>query len=261
MSLARTARPSTIWDRVLCAVDLGPASISAAKIAARLMPAAAKLTMCTVLRPATSEGAAALDEELTREHRNAIDQAQSQIQAIHDVELHLREGPAIQRILDELVAEQATLVTVGARHTSRTDAILLGGVATAILHEAPCPVLIAHNEPTDAGEVVVGFDGSGGARRALAAGRELSERRSLRLRVIVATGDPHPPGPGWSRDELEPELDVTEDPRTAVEALTDASRSAALLVLGSRHLQGVMALSSVSERTTHGAHCPVLVLR
>ena len=261
MSLARTSTPATIWDRVICAVDLSPASISAAKIAARLIPAAAKLTMCTVLYPEATDGAAAVDEQLTREDRNAIDQAQSEIQAIHDVELHLRQGPAIQRILDELVAERATLVTVGASHASRTDGSLPGGVATAILHEAPCSILIAHDEPPGSGEVVVGFDGSGGARRALAAGRELSERLSIRLRIIVATGDPHPPGPGWSRDELEPELDVTEDPRTAVESLTDASRSAALLVLGSRHLQGVMALSSVSERTTHRAHCPVLVLR
>ena len=196
---------------------------------------------------------------LARASRNAIDQAQSEIQAIHDVELHLREGPAIQRILDELVGEQATLVTVGASHASRTDG--LGSVAKAMLHEAPCSLLIAHDEPTDSGEVVVGFDGSGGARRALAAGRELSQRLPLRLRVIIATGNPHPPGPGWSRTELEPQLDVTEDPRTAVEALTDASRSAMLLVLGSRHPQGVMALSSVSERTAHRAHCPVLVVR
>ena len=130
-----------------------------------------------------------------------------------------------------------------------------------MLHDAPCSVLIAHDKATDSREVVVGFDGSGGARRALAAGRDLARRLALDLRVIVATGDPHPPGPGWSRAELDPDLNVTEDPQTAVEALTDAARTAGLLVLGSRHLQGVMVRSSVSERTTHRAHCPVLVLR
>ncbi len=261
MTLARTVTAPTIWDRVICAVDLSPASISAAKIAARLMPAAARLTMGTVLRPEAIRGVVARQEGLTREHRNAIDQAQAEIQAVHDVELHLRQGPAIQRILDELAAEHATLVTLGASQSSHADGSVLGSVATAILHEAPCSILIAHNEPTDFGEVVVGFDGSGGARRALAAARQLQQRLSLRLRVIIATGDPHPPGAGWSRAELEPELDVTEDPRTAVEALTEASRSAALLVLGSRHLQGVMALSSISERTAHRSHCPILVLR
>ena len=125
-----------------------------------------------------------------------------------------------------------------------------------MMHEAPCSVLIAHADVDADGDVVVGFDGSGGARRALAAGRELSERLGLGLRVIVASGDAHPPGPGWSREELGPELAVSEDPRSAVEALVDASRSARLLVVGSRHLRGVPALSSVSERAAHRASSP-----
>jgi nucleotide-binding universal stress UspA family protein len=108
---------------------------------------------------------------------------------------------------------------------------------------------------------VVGFDGSGGARRALAVGRELSERLSLKLRVLVATGDTHAPGPGWSREELGPDLAVIEDPRTAVEALADASPAARLLVLGSRHLPAALALSSVSEQAAQRARCPVLVVR
>ena len=111
------------------------------------------------------------------------------------------------------------------------------------------------------GDVVVGFDGSGGARRALAAGRELAERVGLELRLIVATKDADPSGPGWSREELGSELAVSEDPRAAVEALVDASRSARLLVVGSRHLRGAPALSSVSERAAHRASCPVLVIR
>ena len=127
-----------------------------------------------------------------------------------------------------------------------------------MLHDAPCSVLIAHTDDADDGEVVVGFDGSGGARRALAVGRELSERLSLTLRVLVATGDPHPPGPGWSRAELGPDIDVTEDPRTAVQALADASPAARLLILGSRHLPAALALSSVSEQAARRARCPVL---
>ena len=130
-----------------------------------------------------------------------------------------------------------------------------------MLHEAPCSVLIASGNAADGEDVVVGFDGSGGARRALAAGREICERLSLTLRVIVATGDAQPPGPDWSREELEPELPVTEDPRTAVEALTDASHSARLLILGTRHLPAAMALSSVSKRAAQHASCPVLVVR
>ena len=79
--------------------------------------------------------------------------------------------------------------------------------------------------------------------------------------MIVATGDPHSPGPGWSREELGEELAISEDPRTAVDALTAASTSAGLVILGSRHLRGALALASVSERVAHHASCPVLVVR
>jgi nucleotide-binding universal stress UspA family protein len=261
MNLAQTSMSSTVWDRVVCAVDLTPASIYAARVAAGLMPVDSKLTMCTVLSRDAVEGGVLLDEGLIRRARGGLDRAHAEIEALHAAELRLREGPPIRLVLDELRAEQATLVTVGAHGHSRVAGIVLGSVATAMLHEAPCSVLVAHPGCGEAGEVVVGFDGSGGARRGLGVGRELCERLSLALRVIVATGDAHPPSPGWSREELGPELEVIEDPRTAVQALTDASRSARLLILGSRRLRGVMALASVSERAAHRARCPVLVVR
>ena len=207
--------------------------------------------MCTVRDPQTREDANARDK--------AVEQAQSAVQAVHDVQLHLREGRPIERILDELHSEHATLLTLGAsERTSSTD-MLLGTVTRALLHDAQASILIAHAEPGASGDIVVGFDGSGGARRALAAAQELSDRLSLGLRVIVAGR--RSATVGVRREDLAPGLDVTEDPRGAVEALTDASRAARLLVLGSRHLQGVLTRSSISEQTAHLARCPVLVLR
>jgi nucleotide-binding universal stress UspA family protein len=265
MSVAQRTSPPAVWDRVVCGIDFTPASVQAALLAAQLMPASAQLTLCTVASREAIEAGVLLDETLARDAKHGLDEIQRQVQAFHDNELHLREGPPIRRLLDELSAERATLVAVGSHGHSRAAGIVLGSVATAMLHEAPCSVLIAHptartDIPGD-GELVVGYDGSGGARRTLEVGRELAERVGLELRVIVATGDAHPPGPGWSRDELGSELAVSEDPRAAVEALVDASRSARLLVVGSRHLRGVPALSSVSERVAHRASCPVLVIR
>lgn len=261
MSLAKTSSPSIVWERVMCAVDFTRASVYAAREAARLMPATSQLTLCTVVSPEALEKGVPADEGRTREAEQVLEQAQAEIQSLHDAELHLREGPPIRRLLEELRAEQATLVTVGGHRTGHAEESVLGSVATAMLHEAPCSVLIAPGNVADGGDVVVGFDGSGGARRALAVGREICERLPLRLRVVVATGDAQPLGPGWSREELEPEIPVTEDPRTAVEALTDASQSARLLILGTRHLPAVMALSSVSETAAQHASCPVLVIR
>jgi len=261
MSIAQTSSPLTAWERVICAVDLTRASVHAALEAARLMPPAAKLTLCTVVGPEALKKGVSLDQARTHEAQQALEQAQAEIQPFHDAELHLREGPPIGRLLEELRTEAATLVAVGSHGLGHAEGTGLGSVATAMIHEAPCAVLIAPGDAADGEDIVVGFDGSGGARRALAAGRELCGRMSLTLRVIVATGDAHPPGPGWSREELEPGLTVTEDPRTAVEALTDASHSARLLILGSRHLRGVIALSSVSERASHRSSCPILLVR
>ncbi len=251
----------TVWDRVVGAIDLTPASIQAARTAAGLMPPAATLTLSAVVTQKTLQQTAVVEQALTREAQDRLDQAQAQIQPVHDAELHLREGPPIGRLLDELRTERATLVTVGRPEHTRAAGIGLGSVTTAMLQEAPCSVLIADVRERADGELVVGFDGSGGARRAFAVGRELAERLSLPLRVIVATGDAHPPGPGWSRGELGSELAVVEDPRCAVDALIDASRSARLLILGSRHLRGVIALASVSETAALRAHSPVLVVR
>lgn len=265
MSFAPTSSPPAVWDRVVCGIDGTAASLEAARQVARLMPASAELTLCAVVNPGSVEGGVLLEKRLTREAADLLDQAQGEIAASHEAEVHLREGPPIRLLLDEVIAERATLVAVGSHGDSRAAGIAVGSVATAMLHDAPCSVLIAHGTAhTDVlsdGEMVVGFDGSGGARRALAVGRELAERLPVKLRVIVATGDAHPPGPGWSGEELGPELAVTEDRRTAADALVDASALAGLLILGSRHLRGVPALSSVSERVAHRANCPVLVVR
>ncbi len=265
MSLASTSTAPTVWKHVVCGVDGSPAGLQATREVAWLMPASAQLTLCAVVNPASVEGGTFLEDKLTREAQDALAEAQSAVSGIHDAELHLREGAPIRLLLDELRTQQATLVVVGGHGHSRAAGVVLGSVATAMLHEAPCSVLMTHDTaredtPRDA-EVLVGFDGSGGARRALSVGRELATRLSLKLRAIVATGDEHPLGSGWSSDELPPDLTVSDDPRPAVDALVEASASARLLILGSRHLHGVPALSSVSERVAHRAKSPVLVVR
>ena len=52
---------------------------------------------------------------------------------------------------------------------------------------------------------------------------------------------------------------LREDPDTPAEALTRLEPD--LLVIGSRGLQGMRSLGSVSERVAHNARCSVLVVR
>jgi nucleotide-binding universal stress UspA family protein len=254
VSVGSTFTPPTVWDRVVCAVDQDPGSIAAARTAARLMPATASLTMVTVRDPYDGDQPTG-DLAAVAQAHNAL----KRIEAIRDVELHLREGSAIERILEEVRAEQATLLTLGAR--DHADGMVLGRVTTALTRDAQASVLIAHEEVGGSGEIVVGFDGSGGAGRALAAAQELAARLLLPVRVVIATGDDGATSPARLREDLDPALEVISDPRPAVEALIDASQSASLIAVGSRHLQGVLASASVSEHTAGLAHCPVLVLR
>jgi nucleotide-binding universal stress UspA family protein len=269
MSIAATSSPPAVFDHVVCGIDGTPAGIEAARLAARLMPAFAQLTLTAVVNPYTveAEGGLFMERTFTHQAEEALERAQAALLPRQSAELHLREGPPIRMLLDELRAERATLVALGSHGHSRAAGIVLGSVVTAMLHDAPCSVLIARApngaEPPRQ-DVLVAFDGSGGARRALAAGRELSERLLLGLRVLVATGDGQPPGLELPSAEPEPELaglEVLGDRRPVVDALIDASVSAGLLILGSRHLRGASALGSVSERVAHRAACSVLVVR
>lgn len=264
MSLAPISSPPAVWERVVCAIDGSDASVQAARVAARLMPTAGQLALCAVVNPASLENGFGLEGQLTIETKEALAAAQGEIAALHDSDAHLRQGPPLRVLLDELASEHATLCAVGSHQHSRSAGIALGSVATSILHEAPCSVLIVHpraDPPVPSGdEILVGFDASGGARRALAVGRELAGRLSLKLGVLIAAVDRHARG-GWPWEELDMDVPIAEDPRDAVEALTDASHSASLLILGSRHLRGIPALGSVSERVAQRAGCPVLVVR
>lgn len=272
MNGPQATSPSAVWDRVVCGIDLSPAARQVALVAARFMPASARLTLCHVISRADVQAGAFLDETflheefqstLADEGASRLREVRREIGRYHPAELHLHEGQVLTSLLGEVQAERATLVAIGSHGHSRAAGIVLGSVATAMLHSAPASVLIAHGAETpDAGDIIVGFDGSGDSARALAAGQELAERRGLTLRVITATGDPHPPGPASSSGVSGPGLPAIEkDPRGAVDALVDASTSAGLVVLGSRHLSGVRSLSSVSERVAHHARCPVLVVR
>ncbi len=85
--------------------------------------------------------------------------------------------------------------------------------------------------------VVVGIDISPGSEQAVAWARAEAARRGVALATLVVAGDP-------------------------VEALVDASRTASLIVLGSRGRSGFgdSELGSIAHRVAVHAHCPVVVV-
>ena len=103
--------------------------------------------------------------------------------------------------------------------------------------------------------IVAGYDGSPESVAAVRVGRDLVERLGASLRVIAAKGaSPEP------NAELA-DVTIEWDDRDPVTALKDASRSADLLLLGSRGLHGIKAIGSVSEKLGHVSACSVLVVR
>ncbi len=167
--------------------------------------------------------------------------------------VHGRPSDCLLAVGHEVRAE---LVAVGSHERSRAAGIILGSVASEVLHRAPQSVLVARPSNERHGTIVVGVDGSRDSLAALRVARSLAQAQQTELRPIVAEGaDPLAldtlglsAEPGW--EDVDP-----------VKALVDASGQADLVVVGSRGLHGLTSLGSVSERVAHRAPCSVLVVR
>jgi nucleotide-binding universal stress UspA family protein len=100
-----------------------------------------------------------------------------------------RGDPALE-ILKVIETGPYDLVVLGASHTSWMGNLLLGRVSMHVLHHAPCSVVVTHRAPTGTGRVLVGADGSQGARSSLGAAAEVLDRD--RCTIEVATVVSHP---------------------------------------------------------------------
>ncbi|MER7007721.1 universal stress protein [Dactylosporangium sp. NPDC000555] len=196
-------------------------------------------------------------------------------------------------VLRELAAE-ARLLVVGGRGAGGDGDRALGSVSQALGTRADAPVLIVHDARRWAGAdaalprcgpVVVGFDGSDSARRALRLAFEEASVRCSRLVVVQAWPHPRLWHPGSVRgadlsaddtlvrealqDAAAPwcarypllDVEVRSEPGDPVDALAVVSQWAGLLVLGTRcPADRVQPPNpSVTDRVLRVAACPVLI--
>ena len=150
----------------------------------------------------------------------------------------------------------ATLLALGARHSSRFLGIMLGDTASELVHDGACSVLLARPQREGTWQpqrIVLGLDGSAPALAALATADELASRVGTTVEVVCATSGGSRVDGAWT-DRVD-----SWDAAQPVAALVERSRGADLVV-GSRGLHGLRALGSVSERVAHRAHCSVLVV-
>jgi len=188
-------------------------------------------------------------------------------------------------------SHHAALVVLGDRGLGGFTGLLLGSVAVALCARAACPVVVVRGAETDPAvprtePVVVGVDGSPGSEPAVAFAVDAAVLRGVPLVAVHAWRDvlvdsTMAPLVDWDAVESD-EREVlaerlagirTEHPdlelrRLVVRdrparALVDESRSAQLVVVGSRGRGGVqgLLLGSVSQQLLHHAHCPVAVVR
>ena len=188
--------------------------------------------------------------------------------------------------LVELSSHADTLVLGRSGHGPMVGSVL-GSVALQVVTHAQCPVVVVHEsraDTTDARGVVVGIDGSAVSELALGYAFEQASLRGTHLDVVHAWWSRDPRGltqdikadqvtqerltlsealVGWA--EKFPDVDVRESlpMGPTVFTLTEAAKSAELLVVGSRGRGGFrsLLLGSVSQGVLAHAACTVAVVR
>ncbi|MCA2219428.1 universal stress protein [Jidongwangia harbinensis] len=183
----------------------------------------------------------------------------------------------------------AAMLVVGNRGRGGFASLLLGSVSQQVATHASGPVVVVRGRrETPSGPIVVGVDGSASAQRALALGFDQAQRRGCGLLAVRSYPVPMPPyGPDMplllydqdaaARDtarDLDTILTPWHDKYPAVRVKTliepgspaknliDASRDAAMVIVGSRGHGALIGglLGSAGQQLLHHADCPVMIV-
>jgi nucleotide-binding universal stress UspA family protein len=237
--------PRAIFSRIIVGIDGSPEAREAARQAAALVDGDGELTLLAVydIAPAivggTGSGTPAyFDEDLQRARaEDALERARQALAGVAEPVAQLARGRAADQLLHRIADQQHTLVAVGSHGIGRVRGVLVGSIATELIHKAACSVLVARAAAEQFPKrIIVGVDGSPHSNLARSTAEHLAERFDAELQPVTADDKP-------------------------VDALVASAGDADLLVVGSRGLHGFRSLGSVSERVAHRAPCSVLIVR
>jgi nucleotide-binding universal stress UspA family protein len=222
-----------------------------------------------------------------------LDQARRFLAEAVEVAERAADGLAVEQQLivglpiPVLTAEstRAQLVVIGDRGLGGGTGMMLGSVAIALAGHAESPVVVVRGDdedPDPSAPVVVGVDGSPVSEPAVAFAYEAAAARGVPL-VAVHTwpallvdplaarvldfdaieADERRVLAGWTEKYPDVRVQRVVLRDRAANALVEQSRSAQLIVVGSRGRGGFagLLLGSVSHAVLHRAHCPVAVIR
>jgi nucleotide-binding universal stress UspA family protein len=263
--------PAITFARTLCGIDSSPQSMEAISQAFRVRAEDGKVWGASAWDPRLARHAgihaATVRSDLRAEGVAALTKAH---EAFPDLELMLLRGSSVSALLSAAAEENADLISVGSHGGPRLTGIAFGSVATAMVHHAPCSVLIAR--PPASGEflgvIVHAADGSADSLDAARVAGEIGARHGSKVISVNVSDDPSA-GRALSEEAaalLEragADADVEAlrgSPHRGIEEFASSAR-ASLVVVGSRGMTGLKALGSVSERVAHRSPCSVLVVR
>jgi len=197
--------------KVLWATDGSDESRVALPLFRRLvLPVTGKLTVLSVAPQSFISGARPDPAFLTRitpaaRHRALIEaedvaqQAATDLDPPPEVEVGAlsRWGNAIEEVLRVSRTMRTDLVVIGAKGHSNLELILLGSVSQGVVQHSPKPVLIVRPGPDDLDSVLIGYDGSPQARKAVQFLDHLSLSESIVLQLVYVV-EPFAPPKGAS---------------------------------------------------------------
>ncbi|KRQ25430.1 MULTISPECIES: universal stress protein [Mycobacteroides] len=220
-----------------------------------------------------------------RQAQLALERAQRIVNAVSNnaVHCHVAFGHPVQVLME--AARDARILVVGCRGLRPMDRLLLGSVSTALLHHAPCPVAVVHQEaaPDKSLPVLLGIDGSPASERATAIAFAEASHRKVPLVAVHAWHDWNVVGP-----EIDLDVTVNEEKQTLAERLAgwqerypdvtverrvvcdlarhylvEESAHTQLVVVGSHGRGGFtgMMLGSVASAVAQASRVPVVVAR
>lgn len=263
--------PGPVFASILCAVNGTRGSSAAVEQAAALAGADGHLTLLAV----TAVRGSGVHETA------AISPTRAKRLLEHAAEVAAKAGVPSTLVVDpasppsQVILERAAqhdLLAMGAPAMSWLGGMLIGGVTVAALGSFATPLLTARSIPAGqdfARSIVVASDGLDGSDHLVDIALRLAQAKGTHVTLVHAI-EVGARAQSDRIDEQARRLELTFDGRSEIRVqlgsarrvIVEAAKSskASLVVMGSRRLDGLRALGSVSRRVVHEAHCSVLLL-
>jgi nucleotide-binding universal stress UspA family protein len=259
------------FETIVCGVDSSPQGIEAVRQAEELGGEDAEVWGVGVWNPSLAVHAGIHANDVLRDLR---DEVHANVRKAADefpgMKPMVVRGSEVAGLIAAASNLEADVLAVGSHGSARMAGVILVIVATGVVHEAPCSVLIARRpESASAPKMVLhADDGSSDSRDAAAAAAAVAGRLGAAVTTLHVGSDWEATdrfGAGSSEviEASGVETSVRRESGSAHrEIITVAAEiDASLIVVGSRGKVGISALGSVSERVAHRAPCSVLVVR